>query len=154
MRVFSFAAPSTCKRFTALVVIGGAALIASFAPATLRAATPDEAVQLEARGDLNGARRLLEQQATSGRAESQLALAEFLDRHRSAGRRDAFVKLAALAQDPSARQMALRQVLLLDFEQHRTAALCDLLAHLRKFTLEYAEERKHLGIATFHDLLT
>jgi hypothetical protein len=131
VRVFSFAAPSTCKRFAALVVIGGAALTASFAPVTLRAATPDEAVQLEARGDLNGARRLLEQQATAGGAESQLALAEFLDRHRSADRRDAFVKLASLAQDPSARQMALRQVLLLDFEQHRTAALAGDLAQYK-----------------------
>src|SRR6185437_14582322 len=39
---------------------------------------------------------------------------------------------ASLAQDPSARQMALRQVLLLDFEQHRTAALAGDLAEYKE----------------------
>jgi ATP-dependent helicase/nuclease subunit A len=37
---------------------------------------------------------------------------------------------------------------------HRTAAIGDLLSHLRDFTLAYAGERRHDGKATFHDLLT
>ncbi|MBI3969913.1 MAG: UvrD-helicase domain-containing protein [Chloroflexi bacterium] len=36
----------------------------------------------------------------------------------------------------------------------RTAAFAALLEHLRDFTLEYAAERKRMGVATFHDLLT
>ena len=36
---------------------------------------------------------------------------------------------------------------------HRAAALGDLLAHLRDFTLAFARERREQGVATFHDLL-
>jgi len=39
-------------------------------------------------------------------------------------------------------------------QDHRAAALGDLLVHLRDFTLAYAAERRHEGGATFHDLLT
>jgi ATP-dependent helicase/nuclease subunit A len=39
-------------------------------------------------------------------------------------------------------------------EEHRSAAFADLLQHLRDFTLAFAEDRKHAGTATFHDLLT
>jgi len=36
---------------------------------------------------------------------------------------------------------------------YRTALFCSLLAVLRDFVLNYAGERKHLGVATFQDLL-
>jgi ATP-dependent helicase/nuclease subunit A len=38
--------------------------------------------------------------------------------------------------------------------EHRTAALADVLQHLRDFTLAYADARRHDGEASFHDLLT
>ena len=38
--------------------------------------------------------------------------------------------------------------------EHRSAALAELLEHLRDFTLEYADKRRREGVATFHDLLT
>ncbi|HLG73380.1 MAG TPA: UvrD-helicase domain-containing protein [Chloroflexota bacterium] len=36
---------------------------------------------------------------------------------------------------------------------HRSAALGELLVHLREFTLAFAEERRAQGVAMFHDLL-
>jgi hypothetical protein len=128
--------------------MGGVAVIASFVPAALEAAEPDDAAQLEAHGDLNGARRLLEQQASTGSADSQLALAEFLDRHRSADRRDAFVKYASLATDPAAKQMALRQILLLDFQDHRVSAVTNDLAQYRAAGGKNLEAVKPLAAAS------
>ncbi|HEX8969637.1 MAG TPA: UvrD-helicase domain-containing protein, partial [Chloroflexota bacterium] len=36
---------------------------------------------------------------------------------------------------------------------HRAAAISDLLGYLTDFTLDYAQDRKYRGVATFHDLL-
>jgi ATP-dependent helicase/nuclease subunit A len=39
-------------------------------------------------------------------------------------------------------------------EASRIATLSDVLGYLRDFTLSYADRRRRLGVATFHDLLT
>jgi hypothetical protein len=131
VHVFSLAVPPSWRRFAVFVAISGAALTPWVAPDMLRAASPDEAIQLEARGDLTGARKVLEEQANTGGLASQLSLAKFLDRHHSPERRDALLKLASLEQDPLRRQMALRKVLLLDFEEHRTTAITNDLAQYK-----------------------
>ncbi len=111
-------APLTVRKFATFLLLGGLLTL----PARLRSAAQDEATERETTGDLAGAQSILERQSQKG-PEAQLNLAEFLDRHRSANRRDAFLKLASVEQDPVKRQLALRQVLLLDFEEGRTTAL-------------------------------
>ncbi len=39
-------------------------------------------------------------------------------------------------------------------EEHRTAVFVALLGYLRDFTLDFADQRRQRGVATFHDLLT
>jgi hypothetical protein len=89
----------------------------------------DQVFHHESMGDLAGARSLLEKQAESpGAAE---ALAEFLDRHGDAGRRDAYLKWAAEEKDPSKLKLALRQVVLLDFMEGRDGDLASDLSRYR-----------------------
>ena len=87
----------------------------------------DQVSQRESTGDLAGARSLLEQEAAAQGNDPTVAqtLAEFLDRHRDPGARDAYLKWAEEERDPVRRQLALRQVVLLDVmegEQGRLAS--------------------------------
>jgi hypothetical protein len=76
----------------------------------------DEVSQHEVRGDLSGARSVLEEAAGKpGNSSGAAALAEFLDRHDDPGSRDAYLKWASEESDPAKRKRALRQVVLLDF---------------------------------------
>lgn len=90
-----------------------------WAPLPLSAASPadvtSQTLQREAVGDLDGARAFLQQQSGSG---AQEALAEFLQRHRDPGSRDAYLKWATEG-DPAQRKLALRQLVLNDFSTLR-----------------------------------
>lgn len=89
------------------------------------------ALQREATGDVNGARSLLEQSAgTAGDTSGAEALAEFLERHRSADSRQAYLKWAEGESNPARRREALRQVILDDFMDGRDA---DLTADLNRY---------------------
>jgi hypothetical protein len=97
------------------------ALIALFSSTSAWATGPardDEAHQKETSGDLAGARSLFEQQAAQpGNSGNLQALADFLNRHHDNGRRDAYLKWAAAERDPGRQQSALRQAILIDFEE-------------------------------------
>ena len=125
MHLFCFTVPLHRTGITALAVMGGIGILSAIISRPAMAAGNSEAAQREARGDLSGALALLEQQAKNGGTEGQLDLAEFLDRHRLPDRRNELSKWAAAEQDPARRQLALRQILLLDFEEGRTATLAD-----------------------------
>ncbi len=91
----------------------------------------DEILQRESAGDLAGARSLLEQAAEKpGNPAAASDLAKFLDRHKDPDRRAAYLKWASAESDPSKRQLALRQVVLLDFMAGRNS---DLASDLEKF---------------------
>jgi hypothetical protein len=98
-----------------LACCGGLAAIL-FMPPRLNASGRDEADAREASGDLAGARALLEQRIPDGGASAEQAMAEFLDRHLAADRRDAYAKWASIEPDSSKRLIALRELLLIDFE--------------------------------------
>jgi hypothetical protein len=81
-----------------------------------RAELEQQVFQHETRGDLAGARVLLEGQASApGNAAATADLAEFLDRHGDPGRRAAYLKWASEDTDPQRRRLALREAVLLDF---------------------------------------
>jgi hypothetical protein len=103
--------------------MGGVVAAGLWLPLRVSASGASEASQREATGDLAGARAMLEQQVGAGGPQAQLEYAQFLDRHRDAGRREALLKWASLEQNPANRQIALRQVLLLDFQEGRKNAL-------------------------------
>lgn len=88
--------------------------------------------EFEASGDLAGARSLLTQQAASSNdsATAQM-LAEFLCRHADSGCRDATVKWASGESDPVKKQLALRQVALLDYMKGREGDLAGDLGQYR-----------------------
>lgn len=99
-------------------------------PPRLAASSSDEADSREARGDLAGARVLLEQRVSNGDASAQQDMAEFLDRHLAPNRRDAYARWATVEQDPSKRLIALRELLLIDFEEgHRDLLNADLKSY-------------------------
>ena len=52
--------------------------------------------------------------APADNAEAQAAYAEFLDRHRLPGRREAYLKWASLEHDKDRKLLALREVVLVD----------------------------------------
>jgi hypothetical protein len=84
----------------------------------------DEVWQHEVRGDLSGARSVLEEAAGKpGNSSGAAALAEFLERHDDPGSRDAYVKWASEENDPAKRKLALRQIVLLDFMEGKNSAL-------------------------------
>ncbi|MFL6354034.1 MAG: hypothetical protein ACJ74Z_19585 [Bryobacteraceae bacterium] len=84
----------------------------------------EEASQHELKGDLSGARSVLEQAAgTPGDSSGAAALAEFLERHDDPGSRDAYVKWASEESDPAKRKLALRHLVLLDFMEGRNSEL-------------------------------
>ncbi|MBV9083650.1 MAG: hypothetical protein JOZ62_13300, partial [Acidobacteriaceae bacterium] len=85
----------------------------------------------ESTGDLAGARSLLEQQAaTPGNTAAAAALAEFLDRHADAGRREAYLKWASGETDATKQRLAVRQAVLIDFMENRKS---DLTADLQQY---------------------
>jgi hypothetical protein len=84
----------------------------------------DEVSQHEVRGDLSGARSVLEEAAGKpGNSSGAAALAEFLERHDDPGTRDAYLKWAAEETDPAKRKLALRQTVLLDFIEAKDSEL-------------------------------
>ncbi len=84
----------------------------------------DQVLQHEATGDLAGAQSLLKQKAaTPGDTAGAEALAEFLDRHQSTDSRQAYLRWAAAEPNPSRKKLALRQVVLDDFENGKSADL-------------------------------
>ncbi|HSU57848.1 MAG TPA: hypothetical protein VLI55_00935 [Bryobacteraceae bacterium] len=89
----------------------------------------DQVLQHESEGDLAGARSILEQEAPSSSSASE-QLAEFLERHNDSGSRDAYRKWATEERDPAQRKLALRQLVLLDFMQHKDT---DLTADLKDY---------------------
>lgn len=88
--------------------------------------------QYESSGDLTAARSLLDRQAqTPNDAAAAQALAEFLERHRDSSYRGAFLRWASEATDPANRQLALRELVLLDFMNSKAADLQKDLAQYR-----------------------
>ena len=80
-------------------------------------AAKDQVAQYEATGDLAAARALLsrEAEANVGNATTQQVLAEFLCRHGDAGCRAATAKWANVETDAGRKQLAQRQLVLLDY---------------------------------------
>jgi hypothetical protein len=99
------------------------AAFAAVFPSHLSAAARAEADQREASGDLVRAKSILEKDARSGDASAQEALAEFLSRHNDPTVRDAYRKWADTEQDAVHKRIALRQILLDDFEAGRSSAI-------------------------------
>lgn len=92
-----------------------------------------QVLQYESSGDLAGARSLLDREAqSSGNAVAAEALAEFLQRHRDPGYRSAFLRWAQEATDPASRELALRELVLLDFMYAKTADLQTDLENYRR----------------------
>ncbi|MBV9765344.1 MAG: hypothetical protein JOZ48_10910, partial [Acidobacteriaceae bacterium] len=118
-------ARSARRTFVSLALVSLLAGAASGAAAAT--ANPDLSNQVwqhESAGDLAGARSLLEHEAaTPGNSAAAEALAEFLDRHGDAARRDAYLKWASIETDPQKRKLALRQAVLLDFMDAKDAEL-------------------------------
>ncbi|MGI8958677.1 MAG: hypothetical protein ACR2IV_02735 [Bryobacteraceae bacterium] len=84
----------------------------------------EQVSQHESRGDLSGARSVLEEAAgTPGNTSGAAALAEFLERHDDPGSRDAYLKWASEESDPAKRKLALRQLVLLDFMEGKNREL-------------------------------
>jgi hypothetical protein len=94
-------------------------------------AATDEAARREASGDLAGAQSLLREDVSQGGAEAQQQLAEFLDRHHSPDRREAYEKLASMVSDPAKRQLVLRQIILIDLQDGRSSSLAHDLDQYR-----------------------
>jgi hypothetical protein len=83
-----------------------------------------QVLQAEAAGDLAGAQSILKDQAqTPGNTGGIEALAEFLDRHHSTDSRSAYLRWSAAETDPFRKRLALRQIVLDDFAEGRTADL-------------------------------
>ncbi len=115
-----------------LIALGATTGILVTETGQLQAASPGASAQTdESAGDLAGARVILEEQAKSGSSEARAALAEFLNRHNSPDRRRALSEWASNEQDPQKRQLALRQITLLDFQQGNTNALAADLQQYR-----------------------
>lgn len=122
MRLFSIEIPRTAKQQVALgLAVALGIVTAGFA------ASPDagsgEAIRREASGDLSGARILLEQRAKSGDTAADLEFAEFTERHSTNDRREALVRWAQGERDAARKQIALRQIILLDFQEGRSGSL-------------------------------
>ncbi len=121
------------RALPSLVLLGAGAFL-TLLPVSARsnAELRDQVSQRESTGDLAGARSLLEQQAgATGDSAAAQALAEFLDRHGDAGRRDAYLKWSAEEKDPAKRLLALRQVVLLDFMEGNQSRLSSDLSQYR-----------------------
>ena len=74
-------------------------MAAVLATGATTSAVQNQIAQREVAGDVAGARALLEESVENGtNVDAQAAYAEFLDRHRLPGRRDAYLKWAALEQ--------------------------------------------------------
>ena len=97
--------------------------------AGVTAALREQVQQHEVSGDLAGARSLLQKDAETDSGSAQ-ALAEFLCNHGDAGCHDAYGKWAALEADPAKKKLALRQIVLLDFINGKTA---DFSADLKRY---------------------
>ncbi len=121
------------QNLSSLVLLSAATLIAALP--VCAASGPElqqEALQYESRGDLSGARSVLERAAgTPGNSSGAEVLAEFLERHDDPGSRDAYLKWAADESDPAKRKLALRQIVLLDFMEGKDAELSSDLNRYR-----------------------
>ncbi|MBV8867044.1 MAG: hypothetical protein JO210_16730 [Acidobacteriaceae bacterium] len=103
-----------------VLICGSTSLRAAKSAADLR----NEVAQHEAAGDLAGAQSILKQEAgTAGNAAAAEELAEFLDRHRSAESREAYLQWVAAETDPSKKKLALRQIVLDDLISGKTSEL-------------------------------
>src|SRR4051812_33641576 len=95
---------------SAAIWITGGRVSAASGPRPLDEASQYEALQNdsfqhESRGDLSGARSVLERAAeTPGNSSGAAALAEFLERHDDPGSRDAYLKWASEESDPAKRK--------------------------------------------------
>ena len=109
----------------------GLTLAAVLATGATTSAVQNQIAQREVAGDVAGARALLEDEVRTGtNVDAQAAYAEFLDRHRLPGRRDAYLKWAALEHDRDRKLLALREVVLLDVIQGQSETLnSDLRAY-------------------------
>ncbi len=111
-----------------VLICGSMPLQAAKSAADLR----DEVMQREAVGDLAGAQSLLKQEAGNpGNTAASEELAEFLDRHRSADSREAYMRWAAAETDPAKKKLALRQVVLDDLVSGKTGDLINDLNQYR-----------------------
>ena len=88
----------------------------------------EQVFRLETAGDLSGARSLLQRDSAASKSLSARQYAEFLDRHHDSDARDAYRKWAAVESDNALRQLALRQVVLLDLMGGFTNDLSEDLA--------------------------
>ncbi len=91
-----------------------------------------QVLHAEATGDLAAAQSLLKEQAgTPGNTVGIEALAEFLDRHHSTDSRSVYLRWSAAETDPSRKRLALRQIVLDDFAEGRSADLASDLDQYR-----------------------
>ena len=142
MRVFKMrTAPIVQLSF---LILFGAALVSMPAAGATSSALLNQVSQHEASGDLAGARAVLEDAANSaannGNTDAQAAYAEFLDRHRLPGRRDAYLKWAALEHDRERKLLALREVVLIDVLEGQSETLnTDLRGYREAGGAEFTE---------------
>ncbi len=111
----------------------------------------NEVTQREAVGDLSGAESLLRQEAgTPGNTAASEALAEFLDRHQSADSRAAYLQWAAVETDPAKKKLALRQVVLDDLVNGKTADLSnDVKQYRAEGGNDFTAPVSHSGTAPY-----
>jgi hypothetical protein len=121
VRLFSIAISRAAKPTALALAVALGTVTGGFAASPEAGA--GEAVKREAHGDLSGARTLLEQRVKSGDTAAELEFAEFADRHSTNDRREALVRWAENERDSARKQIALRQIVLLDFQERRTSSL-------------------------------
>jgi hypothetical protein len=125
----------------------GVALLAMPAAGATTSALRNQIAQREAAGDLTGARALLEDAVSTGSdVDAQAAYAEFLDRHRLPGKRDAYLKWASLEHDRDRKLLALREVVLVDVVEGKSETLnTDLRAYRDAGGSDLNEPAKSVG---------
>jgi len=137
-------APTVQVSFLFLI---GLAFVATPAAGATASALRNQVAQHEATGDVAGARELLEEAVSSGtNVDAQAAYAEFLDRHRLPGRREAYLKWAALEQSREGKLLGLREVILTDVVEGQNGPLnADLEAYRAAGGSDLSEAPKSKG---------
>ncbi len=129
------------------LVMLGVALVAVPAGGATSSGLRKQVAEREASGDVAGAQALLEEAvSTASNVDAQAAYAEFLDRHRLPGRREAYLKWAALEHDRERKLLALREVVLVDVLEGQSETLNhDLQAYRDAGGSDLSEPAKRTG---------
>ncbi len=114
----------------------------------------DAVQQRERAGDVPGALALLEKQASDGNPAALKTVALFLDHHTEGGRREAYLKWAAVETDPQARKLALKQAALIDFIEGKNSDLSRDLAQYRAAGGEDLQAAAHTTNAQHYSMVS